>query len=186
MTFFAGFTRSLGLDNFVQHLAHEPLKDRIVVITEPREVGKRWGVIAVEGPETLFSGSTTTPEEAFLLARLGLTGTMTSYYRDRHTYVPPTEALRSERTKLKELQAKEAEHARQEAQTREQARRQLLKTGAPHPVDGPEVRQVCAVAPDVIAVALQAGKHVNNQLVPYAAEPGDNSRQRKKTSPGTR
>jgi hypothetical protein len=33
--------------------------------------------------------------------------------------VPPTEDLRSERTKLKELQAKEAEQARQEAATRE-------------------------------------------------------------------
>jgi len=97
--------------------------------------------------------------------------------------VPPTEALRSERTKLKELQAKEAEHARQEAQTREQARRQLLKTGAPHPVDGPEVRQVCAVAPDVIAVALQAGKHGNNQLVPYAAEPGDELATEEKDKP---
>ncbi len=56
--------------------------------------------------------------------------------------VPPTEALRAERTKLRSLQAQEAEQVRQAAEARENARRKLLETGALHPADGPEVRQV--------------------------------------------
>ena len=35
------------------------------------------------------------------------------------------------------------------------------------------VRHVCAVASDVIAITLQAGQHVGNQLLPYVAEAGD-------------
>jgi hypothetical protein len=61
----------------------------------------------------------------------------------------------------------------QAAEAKEIARRKLLETGALHPADGPEVRHVCAVAADVIAITLQAGRHVSNQLVPYVAEPGD-------------
>ncbi len=87
--------------------------------------------------------------------------------------VPPTDELRAQRAKLKELHAKEAEKKRLEAEAKEKARKKFLETGAPHPVDGPEVRQVCAVAPDVLAITLQAGQHVSNQLVPYVAEPGD-------------
>ena len=48
-----------------------------------------------------------------------------------------------------------------------------MAKGASHPADGPVVKQVCAVAPDVIAITLQAGQFVPNQLVPYVAEPGD-------------
>ena len=87
--------------------------------------------------------------------------------------VPPTDELRAERAKLKEIKAKEAEKARQEADAREKARKKLLDSGSPHPADGPEVKQVCAVAADVIAITLQAGQQVSNQLVPYVAEPGD-------------
>jgi endoglucanase len=87
--------------------------------------------------------------------------------------VPPTDALRAGRAKLRELHAREAEQARLEAEAKEKARRKLLDGGAPHPADGPEVRHVCAVAADVIAITLQAGKHANNQLVPYVAQAGD-------------
>src|ERR1700679_1873868 len=45
--------------------------------------------------------------------------------------------------------------------------------GADHPPDGPAVKHVCAVEPSVIAITLQAGHHVNNELVPYVAEPDD-------------
>ena len=44
--------------------------------------------------------------------------------------VPPNETLRAGRQKLRELQAQEAEQARQEAEAKEQARRQLLEAGA--------------------------------------------------------
>ena len=52
-----------------------------------------------------------------------------------------------------------------------------------HPADGPEARQVCAVRRSVIAVTLQAGQHVNNQLVPYVAEPGDEVVEEEKDKP---
>ncbi|MFI5382321.1 MAG: cellulase N-terminal Ig-like domain-containing protein, partial [Tepidisphaerales bacterium] len=87
--------------------------------------------------------------------------------------VPPTDALRAQRAQLRELRDREAEKVRVQAEAKEKARKKLLDAGAPHPADGPEVRSVCAVAPDVIAITVQAGQHVNNQLVPYIAAAGD-------------
>lgn len=97
--------------------------------------------------------------------------------------VPPTDELRAGRAKLKELHAKEAEQARLEAEAKENARKKLLHAGGPHPADGPEVRHVWAVAPDVIAITLQAGQHVSNQLVPYVPEPGDEIVEEEKNKP---
>ena len=91
----------------------------------------------------------------------------------RIVLVPPTDELRASRAKLKEIKAQETEKARLEIEAQTQTRQKLLETGAAHPADGPEVKLVCAVAPDVIAITLQAGQHVNNQLVSYVAEPGD-------------
>ena len=86
---------------------------------------------------------------------------------------PPTDKLRAQRAKFAEIKAKAAEKVRLEAAAKEQTRKKLLETGALHPADGPEVKQVCAVAPDVLAITLQAGHHANNQLTRYVAEPGD-------------
>ena len=44
------------------------------------------------------------------------------------------------------------------------------------------MKHVCAVAPDVIAITLQAGQYVGNQLIPYVAEPGDEIQQAKNDS----
>jgi endoglucanase len=55
--------------------------------------------------------------------------------------------------------------------------------GADHPPDGPEVKHVCAVEPTVIAITLQAGHHVNNELVPYVAQPGDEVVEEEKDKP---
>jgi len=52
-----------------------------------------------------------------------------------------------------------------------------------HPADGIEVRQICAVDTDVIAIALQAGKFVGNELKPYAAQPGDEFEEELKDKP---
>ncbi|MBM4048771.1 MAG: hypothetical protein FJ279_27015, partial [Planctomycetes bacterium] len=87
--------------------------------------------------------------------------------------VPPTDELRAQRARLREIKAKEAEKARLEAEAKEKARKDMLANGAPHPADGPEVKHVCAAAPDVIAITLQAAGHVSNQLVPYVVQPGD-------------
>lgn len=91
----------------------------------------------------------------------------------RITLVPPTPELLAARAKLREEKAQEAERARLAAEAKERARRDLLDKGAPHPADGPQVKLVCATAPDVLSMQVQAGQHVNNELKPYAAEPGD-------------
>jgi hypothetical protein len=44
----------------------------------------------------------------------------------------------------------------QRAKLKEQARKELLAKGAPHPTDGPAAKHICAVAPDVIAITLPA------------------------------
>ena len=91
----------------------------------------------------------------------------------RIALAPPTAEILAERAKLKEIKAKEAAQARLAAEAKAQARRKLLNAGAPHPADGPAVRHVCAVSADVIAITVQAGQHVSNQLLPYVAEAGD-------------
>ncbi|MGO9114834.1 MAG: glycoside hydrolase family 9 protein [Thermoguttaceae bacterium] len=101
----------------------------------------------------------------------------------RIALVPPTDEIRAGRIELKKIKAREAEQARLEAEAKAKARKTLLDIGAPHPTDGPKVRHVCAVAPDVIAITLQAGQHVSNQLVPYVAEPGDEAVEEEKDKP---
>ncbi len=97
--------------------------------------------------------------------------------------VPPTDDIRAGRAKLKAIKAQEAEQVRLEAEAKTKARQKLLDEGAPHPADGPQVRHVCAVAPDVIAITLQAGQHVSNQLMPYAAQQGDEVVEEEKDKP---
>ncbi|MBM3891826.1 MAG: hypothetical protein FJ388_22145, partial [Verrucomicrobia bacterium] len=46
--------------------------------------------------------------------------------------VPPTDELRAQRAKLREIKAKEAEKARLEAEAKEKARKDMLANGAPH------------------------------------------------------
>ncbi len=95
----------------------------------------------------------------------------------------PTEAIQAQRAALAAKKAQEADKARKEAEVKAKARKELLAKGGSHPADGPEVKLVCAVAPDVIAFTLQAGQHVNNQLVPYVAEPGDEVVEEEKGKP---
>ena len=44
---------------------------------------------------------------------------------------------------------------------------------AAHPTDGPAIEHVCAVAPDILSITLQAGTYVANRLTPYDRQPGD-------------
>ena len=87
--------------------------------------------------------------------------------------VPPTDELRAARAQLRAQQAKEAERARLEAEAKQRARQEYLANGAPHPPDGPEVKLVCATSPDVLTLQIHAGQHVNNELIAYQAQPGD-------------
>ncbi len=101
--------------------------------------------------------------------------------------VPPTEALRAQRAQLRELHAREARRARQEAEAKEQARRDLLAKGAPHAADGPQVKLVCATGSDVL-VDRRAGRAARQQRIAALRGPA-RRRDRggsRKASPGTR
>ncbi len=95
----------------------------------------------------------------------------------------PTEAIQAQRADLAAMKTQAAEKARKEAEAKAKARKELLAKGGSHPADGPEVKLVCAVAPDVIAFTLQAGQHASNQLVPYVAQPGDEVVEEEKGKP---
>jgi endoglucanase len=139
-------------------------------LAEPHNVEKPGTTLGL-GPITIFMliGDWSDKPIDVVLSRIAL--------------APPTDELRAQRSQLREVKAKEAQRARLEAEAREKVRQTLLAKGAPHPADGPAVKHVCAVAPDVIVIALQAGQHVNNQLVPYVAEPGDEIVEQDKNEP---
>lgn len=49
----------------------------------------------------------------------------------------------------------------------------LLQQGTPLSTDKPQVKHVCAVAPDMLAIEIQSGQFTPNQLVRYTPQPGD-------------
>ena len=97
--------------------------------------------------------------------------------------VPPTPQILAQRVNLRERLAREAKATAQRLKAQERARQELLAKGAQHPEDGPEIKHVSAVDADVLAVVLQAGRHVSNQLVPYTAQPGDEIVEEQKDKP---
>lgn len=97
--------------------------------------------------------------------------------------VPPDEQILAARKKYREIQAREAEEARKKTEEKEQTVKRYLEEGAAHPEDGPDVVHVCAVAPDVLALTIQAGKQVGNELRPYAPRPDDEIIEQKSDSP---
>ena len=57
-----------------------------------------------------------------------------------------------------------------------------------HPADGPQVKHVGAVAPDVLMITIQSGFYQPSEYVPYTAEPGASaaaSNSRRRTLSGT-
>ena len=97
--------------------------------------------------------------------------------------VPPTSESLAQRVKLRQRLAREAKAAEEKAKAQQRAQQDLLAQGASHPDDGPEVKHVCAVDADVLAVVVQAGRHVGNQLIPYVAQPGDEMEEEMKERP---
>jgi endoglucanase len=97
--------------------------------------------------------------------------------------VPPTDEILAQRVKLRERLARETKAAAERIAAQERARQELLTKGAKHPSDGLELKHICAVDVDALAVVLQAGKHVNNELRPYAAQPGDEVEEEQKDNP---
>jgi endoglucanase len=86
--------------------------------------------------------------------------------------VEPTPAILAARERLRQRLAKEAEGRRQAEEARARRKRELL-AGAPHPADGPDVRHVALVAPDILVVQIQEKDFVPVPQVPYEAREGD-------------
>jgi endoglucanase len=89
--------------------------------------------------------------------------------------VEPDPAILKAREALREKLAK-AEAERRQAEERKAKRKQELLAGAPHPADGPVVRHVAPVAPDILALSVQEKEFVPAAQVPYEAKPGDEIR----------
>jgi hypothetical protein len=125
---------------------------------EPRQLAADYGASLAEPQNVEKAGKTPGLDNVASLMVIGdWSGNAVDVVLSGIVLVPSTDELRTQRAKLKEIKAKEAEKARLEAEAKEKARKKLLETGAPHPADGPEVKHVCAVAPDVLAITLQAG-----------------------------
>ena len=86
--------------------------------------------------------------------------------------VEPTAETLAARTKLRQRLAAEAE-ARRQAEAARAARVAELLQGAPHDADGPEIRHVAAVAPDVLALSVQEKQFVPAPQVAYEPQPDD-------------
>jgi len=86
--------------------------------------------------------------------------------------VEPDPAILKAREALREKLAK-AEAERRQAEEQKAKRKQELLAGAPHPADGPAVRHVAPVAPDILALSIQEKEFVPVPQVPYEAKPGD-------------
>jgi len=102
---------------------------------------------------------------------------------DRIELVAPDAAMLAERAKAAERQAEAArQQARAAAERAEQVRR-MIAEGVPHPEDGPEVTGICAVAPDMLAVTIQAQRVVHAGPEPYVPVEGDEIRPGKSRVP---
>jgi len=151
-------------------VAQQVLAEQGASLSEPQEVEKPGDTPGL-GPVTVYMliGDWSRQPVDLTLGRIGL--------------VPPTDELRAGRAKLAQERARAAERARQKAEAERKAREDLLAKGASHPADGPTVTHVCATALDVLTFTLQAGRHANNELRPYEAQPGDEFAEEGKDKP---
>lgn len=86
--------------------------------------------------------------------------------------VEPTPEILKAREVLRAKLAK-AEEARRKEEERKALRKRELLAGAPHPADGPDVRHVAPVAPDILALTVQEKEFVAVAQAPYEPKPGD-------------
>jgi len=93
----------------------------------------------------------------------------------RLEWVPADETIRKAREDLRVRLAAEAA-ARRRAEEETAKRKRDLLAGAPHPPDGPDIRHVALVAPDVLALRIQEKEFVPAPQVPYEPKPGDEIR----------
>jgi len=91
---------------------------------------------------------------------------------DRLTLTPPTEEMEKQREAQRQRRAEAAEAARRKAEELQRKRQQMLASMT-HPEDGPEVVHVGAVAPDLLAVTIEAGRVIHRAQEPYQEQEGD-------------
>jgi len=70
----------------------------------------------------------------------------------------------------------DAERKRREAEAREHRKQELLSAGAKHEEDGPIVRHIGPVAPNILVVTIQERQFHRTQQIPYEPEEGDEIR----------
>ena len=84
----------------------------------------------------------------------------------------PTPEITAAREKLRQRLGKEAD-VRRKAEEARLKRKQDLLAGAPHPADGPEVRHIGTVAPDILALRIQEKEFTSVPQIPYEPKDGD-------------
>ena len=111
------------------------------------------------------------------VAQVGIVGRWSGMPVDlivrRLELVEPTPEILTAREKLRDRLAKEAEQRQKTAEAAEKRKQNLLAGSAPHPADGPEVRLVGTVAPDILALRIQEKEFVPVPQVPYEPREGD-------------
>ncbi len=88
------------------------------------------------------------------------------------TLAAPDRHILAERSKAAEQRARDAEKARVATEQKAARQRELL-AGAPHPSDGPNIRHVATVAPDILVLTIQEKEFVPVPQVDYQPVAGD-------------
>ena len=109
------------------------------------------------------------------------TGTPVDLIFRKLELVAPTPQIVAQREKLQQRLAADAERQRK-AEEQKAARIAELMKGAPHPADGPDVRHVALVAPDVLALFIQEKQFAASAQVPYEPQPGDQIKRKENES----
>jgi len=91
---------------------------------------------------------------------------------ERLSLTPPTPEMEKQREAERRRRAKAREAARRKAEELERKRRELL-ANMTHPADGPKVVHLGAVAPDMLAVTIEAGDVIHKGQQPYEKQDGD-------------
>ena len=91
---------------------------------------------------------------------------------DRIEFVAPTPEMNAARAVYTKRLAAKAKRRQQEAERRRQETDRLL-ADCPHPEDGPDIRHVGAVTPEIVGLIIQAGQLERSAQKPYVSQPDD-------------
>ncbi|MDA0841353.1 MAG: hypothetical protein O3B01_24190, partial [Planctomycetota bacterium] len=138
-------------------------------------------ITASDGASLRESGSVSDPgkQAGFDLtqvAQVGVLGRWSGMPVDlivhRIELVEPTPEILTAREKLRKRLTRETEQAQKVAEEAEKRKQDLLAKGAPHPADGPEIRLVGTMAPEILALRIQEREFVPVPQIPYEPHEG--------------